>query len=50
MEDALDEASSQIIRNKYESQLKYEGYTAILQYALVFNDKKCLIKTVPALW
>ena len=46
MGDALNEASSQIIEKKYESQLKYEGYTTRLQYAMAFNDKKCLIKMV----
>ncbi|SEA00362.1 hypothetical protein SAMN05216349_103182 [Oribacterium sp. KHPX15] len=35
-----------IIDKKYESQLKYEGYTVRLQYAMAFNDKKCIIKKV----
>ena len=46
MESALKEASSQIIKKKYESRLKYEGYTYRLQYAMAFCDKKSLISPV----
>ena len=45
MAEALHEAASQLIDKKYESQLRYEGYTARLQYALAFHDKQCLIET-----
>ena len=46
MESALNEAASQIIENKYESQLKYEGYENRLRYAMAFCDKKVLISKV----
>ncbi len=44
METALEEASSQILKNKYDSILKYEGYTNRLQYGMAFYDKNCLIR------
>ena len=34
------------MNKNYESQLKYESYTVRLQYAMAFNDKKCIIKKV----
>ena len=40
IEPALNEASSQIIQKKYESQLRYEGYTTRLQYGMAFCDKQ----------
>ena len=43
MEKSLKEAESQIVNNKYGSRLVYEGYTSILQYGMVFCDKKCII-------
>ncbi len=43
MKGALKEAESQIIRNKYDSQLKYEGYTTCIQYGMAFWGKKSLI-------
>ncbi|MBP1591941.1 MAG: AAA family ATPase [Oscillospiraceae bacterium] len=46
MENALKEAKSQIVRNKYESRLEYEGYTTRLQYGMVFWGKKCIIGKV----
>ena len=46
MEKALKEAESQIVNNKYRSRLVYEGYTDILQYGMVFCDKKCIIGKV----
>ncbi len=48
MENALKEAEDQIFRNKYGSRLVYEGYTEILQYGMVFCDKKCIIGKVSA--
>ena len=46
MEAALREASSQIIRKKYGSRLKYEGYTKRLQYGMAFYDKQSLIAVI----
>ena len=43
---ALQEASSQIIEKKYESQLVYEGYTDRLRYAMAFCDKRVLIQRI----
>ena len=43
MEAALNEASGQIVNKRYESILKYEGYTACLKYSMAFCDKKCII-------
>ena len=43
MEAALNEASGQIVNKRYESILKYEGYTACLKYSMAFCDKKCNI-------
>ena len=44
MEAALMEASDQIIKKKYESQLIYEGYTALLRYGMTFFKKRCMIQ------
>ncbi|MBE5846018.1 MAG: hypothetical protein E7302_18010 [Butyrivibrio sp.] len=49
LETALNEASSQIVEKKYESQLKYEGYSTLLRYGIAFYDKKCLIGDVTAI-
>ena len=46
MDAALKEASSQIIRQKYDSQLRYEGYTARLQYGMAFCDKQTRIAKI----
>ena len=46
MEKALNEARSQIVDNRYESVLKYEGYTKCIRYGLAFYDKKCRIRMV----
>ena len=43
---ALREAESQIIKNKYESRLIYQGYTARLRYGMAFYDKQALIAKV----
>lgn len=43
---ALKEASKQIIEQKYESPLRYEGYETIIKYAMAFCDKKTRIKNV----
>ena len=46
IEDALKEASSQIIKKKYESQLTYEGYISKLKYAMAFCDKRAWIRQI----
>ena len=46
MEAALQEAESQIIKKKYESELIYEGYTTRIQYGMAFSDKRALIASV----
>ncbi len=43
MEGALLEASSQMIRNKYESQMIYEGYSIRHKYGMAFHGKKACI-------
>lgn len=43
MAGALEEATGQIIKKRYESQLKYEGYTECLKYGMSFFNKRCLI-------
>ena len=46
MEAAANEASDQIVKNKYESSLVYESYNTRLKYAAAFCGKKCIIKSV----
>ena len=46
LKTALREAESQIIKNKYESRLIYQGYTARLRYGMAFYDKQALIAKV----
>ena len=46
MEAALEEAASQIIQKKYDSKLRYDGYTTRLQYGMVFYDKRSLMKAI----
>lgn len=46
MEPALQEAASQIIKNKYDSRLRYEGYTTRLQYGMAFWDKRSRIARI----
>ena len=43
---AVKEAQSQIIREKYESRLIYEGYTVRLRYAMAFFGKCARIAAV----
>ena len=43
---ALNEASNQIIKQKYESPLRHEGYKTIIKYAMAFCDKKARIENV----
>ena len=37
------EAGSQILTDKYDSRLKYEGYSDIKRYGMAFSDKRCRI-------
>ena len=46
MAAALQEAESQIVRQKYDSRLNYEGYTTQIQYGMVFCDKRARISRV----
>ncbi|MDO4803668.1 MAG: AAA family ATPase [Lachnospiraceae bacterium] len=46
MEAALQEAESQIIKKKYESELIYEGYGTRIQYGMAFCDKRTLMTRV----
>ena len=46
MEAALEDASSQVIQKKYDSQLRYEGYRTRLRYAMAFFGKKCGIAAI----
>ena len=46
MRGALEEAQSQIVKEKYESRLIYEGYTNRLRYGLSFWDKRVMIALV----
>ena len=48
LEAALREATGQTVKKKYESRLKYEGYTHRLQYGMAFKDKQALIAGIPA--
>ena len=48
LEAALREATGQTVKKKYESRLKYEGYTHRLQYGMAFKDKQALISGIPA--
>ena len=43
MEAALKEASRQIIQKKFDGQIKHEGYQTLLQYGMVFFDKRTKI-------
>lgn len=46
MAAALQEASSQIVQKKYESELIYQGYTTRVQYGMAFCHKSSLIVRV----
>ena len=43
----LQEAVGQIVKMKYESKLKYEGYETIIRYGMTFHDKKAIIERLP---
>ena len=46
MADGLKEASSQIIKKKYKSQLAYEDYKEQIQYGIAFCGKKAVIGVI----
>ena len=46
MAAALQEAESQVIQKKYESEWIDEGYTTRIQYGMAFCDKRALIASV----
>ena len=46
METALEEATSQIIKKKYESRLIYDGYTTRLKYGISFCEKRSLVARI----
>lgn len=46
MISALNEATDQIIKQKYESKLDYLGYDTRIKYGMAFCDKKALLKRV----
>lgn len=43
---AVKEASSQMLQQKYDSFLKYHGYTNCLRYAIALHDKRGMIRRV----
>ena len=43
---ALAEAANQIVDKHYKSRLKYDGYSVILKYAMVFQSKNARIQRV----
>ena len=45
LEAGLNEATSQIVNQKYGSQLQYEGYGTRLQYGMAFCGKQVRIKS-----
>ena len=46
MPHALQEASSQLIKKKYDSRLIYHGYQECLHYGMAFRDKRVMIAGV----
>ena len=46
MAAALGEAASQLIKKKYESRLRYEGYLTRMQYGMALCDKKSMITSI----
>ena len=47
MNEWLQEAVGQIVKMKYESKLKYEGYETIIRYGMAFHGKKAIIESLP---
>ena len=44
MEEKCDEALNQIEEQKYEEELRQEGYRDILKYGVAFYRKECMVK------
>lgn len=44
MEEKCDEALRQIEEQKYEKELRTEGYQDILKYGIAFYRKECMVK------
>lgn len=44
LEQKCDEALEQIVQQKYEFQLKEEGYQDIIKYGIAFYRKECMVK------
>ena len=47
MDKWLQEAVGQIVKMKYESKLRYEGYETIIRYGIAFHGKKAIIESLP---
>ena len=46
LETAADNATEQIIVNKYDSRVIAEGYETILRFGIAFWKKRCMIKNI----
>jgi hypothetical protein len=44
---AMDRAIAQLTARNYASELRASGATAVHQYAIVFDGKRCDIRAVP---
>ena len=44
LEERSDEALKQIKDQKYEEELRQEGYSDILKYGVAFYRKECMVK------
>ena len=42
--EGTEQASSQIIQKKYDSQIRYEGYRTCIRYRMAFFDKRARIQ------
>ena len=46
IQEALNEATTQIIEKKYDSVLKYHCYDTVIRYGMVFCDKRAVVKEI----
>ena len=44
LESLCDEALAQIEENRYESELRHEGYKRVIKYGIAFCRKSCMVK------
>ena len=44
LEKKCDEALEQIEKQKYDEELRQEGYQDILKYGVAFYRKECMVK------